>query len=172
MGIREEASFDSDGKRGLEFRTYPRLGEGEEEAFEAAMPGEGGRHYYFPSRPQKLRPAIRRASRARIPVCASRPMRQQRKIGIVAMDTLASGSIAADLMGRFLDGRQGSVAVTLFEMAITEHAEKYAAFESTLKSVLSEMKLMRPIEDHDVEKEAYGSAGNFLRSIRTWREFM
>ena len=41
-------------------------------------------------------------------------------------------------------------------MAITEHAEKYAAFENTLRSFYPKLHLLKPIEDHDVEAEAYG----------------
>jgi LacI family transcriptional regulator len=76
-------------------------------------------------------------------------------LGIVSVDTLASGSIAADLMGRFLRGQEGSIAITLFDVAITEHAEKCAAFENTLRSFYPNLHLLKPIEDHDVEEEAY-----------------
>jgi hypothetical protein len=57
-------------------------------------------------------------------------------------------------MGRFLRGN-GKIAVTLFDMAITEHAEKYAAFESTLRKFYLEMNVVKPIEDHNLESEAY-----------------
>jgi len=103
-----------------------------------------------------LRPWIRRASRARIPVvCVATDAPNSGRLGIVAIDTLASGSIAADLMGRFLAAQSGSIAITVFDMAITEHAEKYSAFESTLRSFYPNLQLLKPIEDHDVEKEAY-----------------
>lgn len=155
-GIREEAASILLENVEIEFRTCPRLGEGEESALEAAIREKVDGIIIFPSRPETLRPAIKRASRARIPVvCVATDAANSGRLGIVAVDTLASGSIAADLMGRFLNGRQGSVAITLFEMAVTEHAEKYAAFESTLKAFYPNLKLLRPIEDHDVEKEAY-----------------
>ena len=40
-------------------------------------------------------------------------------------------------------------------MAITEHAEKCAAFEGTLRSFYPNLRLLKPIEDHDVEAESY-----------------
>jgi LacI family transcriptional regulator len=40
-------------------------------------------------------------------------------------------------------------------MAITEHSEKCAAFESTLRTFYPNLHLLKPVEDHDVEKEAY-----------------
>ena len=155
VGIREEATSILMENVDLEFRTYPGLGEGEEEAFAAALAAKVDGIITFPSRPQKLRPWIRRAARARIPVmCVATDAPNSGRLGIVAIDTLASGSIAADLMGRFVRG-QGNVAVTVFDMAITEHAEKYAAFESTLRRFYPEMQVTKPIEDHDVESEAY-----------------
>ena len=155
-GIREEAASILLENVEIKFRTYPGLGEGEEEAFAAAIRDEVDGVITFPSRPQISRPWIRRASRARIPVvCVATDAPNSGRLGIVAIDTLASGSIAADLMGRFLGGQAGSIAITLFDMAITEHAEKCAAFENTLRSFYPHLHLLKPIEDHDVETEAY-----------------
>jgi LacI family transcriptional regulator len=155
-GIREAAASILLENVELEFRTYPRLGEGEAEAFAAAIHDEVDGIITFPSRPQVLRPWIRRASRVRIPVvCVATDAPNSGRLGIVAVDTLASGSIAADLMGRFLGGKEGSIAITVFDMAITEHAEKCAAFENTLRSFYPSLQLLKPVEDHDVETEAY-----------------
>jgi len=155
-GIREEAASILLENVEIESRTYPRLGEGEAEAFEAAIHNKVDGIITFPSRPQILRPWIRRASRARIPVvCVATDAPHSGRLGIVAVDTLASGSIAADLMGRFLGGKEGSIAITVFDMAITEHAEKCAAFEKTLRSFYPNLQLLKPVEDHGVETEAY-----------------
>jgi LacI family transcriptional regulator len=166
-GIREEAASMLIENVEIEFRTYPHLGEGEEEAFEAAIGERVDGIITFPSRPQALRPWIRRASRARIPVvCVTTDAPGSGRLGIVSVDTLASGSMAADLVGRFLGARHGSVAVTLFDMGITEHAEKYAAFETTLQSFYSRLKLLKPVEDHGVEEEAYGKCRQLFEEHR------
>jgi LacI family transcriptional regulator len=155
-GIREEAASILLENVEVEFRTCERLGEGEEEALEAAIREKVDGIVIFPSRPQTLRTWIRRASRARIPVvCVATDAANSGRLGIVSVDTLASGSIAADLMGRFLGPKTGSVAITVFDMAITEHAEKYGAFESTLRTFYPGLTLLKPVEDHDIEKEAY-----------------
>lgn len=155
-GIREEAAAILLENVEVEFRTSPSLGEGEEEAFAEAIESKVDGIVTFPSRPETLKPWIRRASRAHIPVvCVATDAPGSGRLGIVAVDTLASGSIAADLMGRFLGGRSGAIGITVFDTAITEHAEKYSAFGSTLKSFYPNLHLLKPIEDHDVEKEAY-----------------
>jgi LacI family transcriptional regulator len=155
-GIRAEAASILLENVEIEFRTYPRLDEGEEEAFEAAIRDRVDGIITFPSRPHVLRSSIRRASRAQIPVvCVATDAPNSGRLGIVAVDTLASGSVAADLMGRFVGAREGAIGITLFDTAITEHAEKCAAFENTLRSFYPNLQLLKPIEDHDVETEAY-----------------
>jgi len=57
-------------------------------------------------------------------------------------------------MGRFLQG-EGKVAVTLSDLAITEHAEKCTGFQDTLRSLYPKMRLMKPLQEHDIEAEAY-----------------
>jgi LacI family transcriptional regulator len=58
-------------------------------------------------------------------------------------------------MGRFIGGQEGDIAITLFDTAITEHAEKATAFERTLRSFYPKLRLLKPVEDHGMEAEAY-----------------
>jgi LacI family transcriptional regulator len=155
-GIREEAASGSLENIEIDFRTYPHLGDWQEGVFETAIREKVDGIITFPSHPKTFRPWIRRATRARIPVvCAVTDAPDSGRLGIVAIDTLASGSIAADLMGRFIGNQEGDVAITLFDMAITEHAEKAAAFERTLRSFYPKLRLLKPVEDHGMEAEAY-----------------
>jgi LacI family transcriptional regulator len=163
-GIEEEAKALAMEGVELEYRTYPQLGEGEEEAFEAALKAEVNGIIMFPSRPGPLRRWVRRASRAQIPlVCVAADAPGSGRLAVVSIDTLVSGSLAADLLGRFLKGT-GRVAVTLSDLAITEHAEKVNAFESTLRSFYPQMQLEKPIEDHDIESEAYDKCRTLFRT--------
>jgi LacI family transcriptional regulator len=155
-GIREEAAANPLENFEVEFRTYPNLGEGEQEAFRAALRKKVDGIIIFPGDREALRPWIRRASRARVPVvCVATDAPDSGRQGIVTIDTAVSGSIAADLMGRFVGPREGAIAITVFDMAITEHAEKYAAFESTVRSLYPNLQVLPPVEDHGTEAEAY-----------------
>jgi LacI family transcriptional regulator len=163
-GITEEAKSVLMENVELEFRTYPRLGEGEEEAFEAALQAEVDGIIVFSSRPEKLRTRIRRASRGRIPVmCVTTDAPNTGRLAVVSIDTFASGALAADLMGRFLQGG-GQIAVTLSDLRITEHAEKYSGFEKTLHSFYPKMRVLAPLEDHDIEPEAYEKCRKLLET--------
>ena len=140
----------------IEYRTYPRLGEGEEEAaFHAAVKTGVDGIIIFPSRPQRFCAWMRKASPSKIPVvCVATDAPNTGRLAVVSVDTFASGALAADLMGGFLGGK-GKVAVTLSSLAITEHAEKQRAFASTLQSLHPEMQLQATVEDHNQESEAY-----------------
>jgi LacI family transcriptional regulator len=163
-GIIEESQSSLLDNVDLEFRTYPRLGEGEEDAFQAALRARVDGIIIFSSRPEKLRTWIRRASRSRIPVmCVTTDAPNSGRLAVVSIDALASGALAADLMGRFLRGR-GKVAVTLSDLRINEHAEKYAGFENTLHSLYPKMRVLAPLEDHDIEPEAHKKCRQLLQA--------
>jgi LacI family transcriptional regulator len=166
-GIREEAASNPLENVELEFRSYPSLEKGEKEAFRAALRGKVDGIITFPSDPDGLRPWIQRASSSGIPVvCVATDAPNSKRRGIVAIDTLVSGSIAADLMGRFLGGREGAIAITVFNMAITEHAEKYIAFKTTLRTLYPNLQVLKPIEDNGVEAEAYRKSRKLFKECR------
>src|ERR1700739_1798776 len=111
-GIEKEAQSLGMGSVEIEYRTYPRLGEGEAEAFEEAVRSGVNGIITFPSRPQLMRTWMRRAKRAQIPVvCVATDAPGTGRLAVVSIDTMVSGSLAADLLGRLLRGA-GNVAVT------------------------------------------------------------
>jgi LacI family transcriptional regulator len=139
----------------LEYRTYPGLGRGELEAFEAALESKVDGIITFPSDPDSLRPLMRRAAKANLPVVfVATDAPGTGRISVVSIDTMASGALAADLMGRLIDGK-GSVAVTLFDAAIIEHAEKFNAFRNVMSELYPAVRVEEPIADHDLDEEAY-----------------
>ena len=154
-GIQHEAEMHNIGGTEIEFRTYPNLGEGEAEAFEEALASRVNGIITFPSRPQQMRNWMRRAAKAQIPVvCVATDAPNTGRLAVVSIDTMVSGSLAADLLGRILRG-EGKVAVTLSDLAINEHAEKSDTFAETLKRFHPAIQVVEIIEDHDIETEAY-----------------
>ncbi|MFI5095385.1 MAG: substrate-binding domain-containing protein [Candidatus Acidiferrales bacterium] len=154
-GIKEEAEAIGMDSVEIEFRTYSMLGQSEEEAFKEALNENVDGIITFPSHPKNLGTWMRRASRSEIPVvCVSTDAPDTRRLAVVSVDTSLSGSLAADLMGRMLQGK-GNVAVTLGASQITEHAEKCRVFKQTMRTYYPEMKLVAVVEDHDEAAEAY-----------------
>lgn len=154
-GIKDESKLLDLENVEIEFRTYPTLGESEQAAFESALAAKVDGVIAFPSGPHNLKKLMRRPSAANLPVVfVATDAPETRRLSVVSIDTRASGSLAADLMGRIL-GRRGRVALTMFDAAITEHAEKAEAFATTMARVHPGICVERPIEDHGNEAVAY-----------------
>jgi len=154
-GIQEGAGTLGIDNVELDFRNYQLVGRGEEDSFNAAVESRSHGIIVYPSRPKYLRAWMRRASRAKVPVvCVSTDAPDSGRLAVVSIDTLASGALAADLLGRFCNGK-GKVAATLSALSINEHAEKIRGFQSALVSLYPGMKFLEAIEDHDIESEAY-----------------
>ncbi len=161
-GVEEEAKAQGMDNVEISFRTFPSLSEGDEEAFESAMTEKADGIITFPSRPVGLRKWIRGGAPSKVPVvCVVTDAPESGRVGVVTIDTQVSGSLAADLLGRFLQSR-GKVAVTVSDAQITEHAEKYEAFKNTIETLYPEMKLEGPIEDHDLDAEAYAKSSRLF----------
>jgi LacI family transcriptional regulator len=157
-GVEEEASAQGIESIQLEFRTFPNLNEGDEAAFAAAMNSNSDGVIMFPTRPGLLRDWMQRDSRSGVPVvCVATDAPDSGRVALVSVDTQVSGSLAADLLGRFCRST-GPVAVTMSARDISEHAEKHDAFASTLASLHPGMTLVDAIEDHDIEAETYAKS--------------
>ena len=161
-GIEEEKrSLDIDNVV-LEFRTYSQMGTDELAAFEATLDSGVDGIIAFPGNPEGLKPLMKQAARAKIPVVfVATDAPGTERLAIVSVDTLASGSLAADLMGKIIRGR-GAVGVTLTSTAIIEHMQKYDAFRETMHRLHSELRVQAPIEDHGTEQIAYEKSRKFL----------
>ena len=161
-GIAQAArSAESSGFR-AEFRTYPRLGEGEIEAFEAALEQKIHGIIIVPGDPDKLKPLIRKASSRNIPVvCVATDAPGTDRLAAVCVDPAVNGAMAAELMARFL-GAQGRIAVFTGSLATTDHQQKLEGFRRTLASFAPAMSIAAVLETHDNEKEAYRKSTDAL----------
>jgi LacI family transcriptional regulator len=154
-GIQKEAQALSMGFVELEFRTYPAIREGEEESFEDAIESGVNGIITFPSRPELMHKWMQRAKLEHIPViCVTTDAPGADRLAVVSINTMISGALAADMLGRVLKGN-GKVAVTLFDLMINEHAEKRRAFIATLQRYYPGMAVVETIEDHEINAEAY-----------------
>lgn len=146
----------------IHHETFPRLGVGEEDAFERAIEAKADGIIVVPGSPRNLKPLIRRAARAHIPVvCLINDGPGTDKLTAVSVDTVASGALVAELMGRLLHGK-GRIAITTGDLEVADHIEKYEAFTATLKSMFPAMRAFPPIQNHESEDEAYEKTLAFL----------
>jgi len=154
-GIVEEAKSMGGENVDVQQRFYPRIGQGEQEAFAAALDANVDGIITWTGEPQKISTLMRRASRNNTPVvCVTSDAPNSGRLALVSIDTFASGAIAADLMGLTLRGI-GKVAITMAEASTVEHAEKLRSFENTLHSLYPGVHMLPPIEDRNIASLAY-----------------
>jgi LacI family transcriptional regulator len=154
-GIQEEAGVFAASGIEIEFRSFPRLGQGEKDAFEEALAAKVNGIIMATGRPEDLRLPIRNAARVRIPVVAvSTDAPGTARLAVVAIDSLASGSLAGELLGRLSRG-SGELAVVTGDLRITDHAEKFSSFRDSVRALFPKMKILKPLQNHEDEAEAY-----------------
>ncbi|WP_223564907.1 LacI family DNA-binding transcriptional regulator [Agrobacterium tumefaciens] len=81
------------------------------------------------------------------------------------VDNVAAGRTAASLMGRFLSGRGGDVAVVAGSMLVRDHRERLEGFRAVIESEFPQLRLLPVLEGRDdpltvetLVREALGNA--------------
>jgi LacI family transcriptional regulator len=72
-----------------------------------------------------------------------------RRLHYVGIDNPAAGRTAATLMGRFLAGRDGTVAVIAGSLSLRDHAERQFGFHQILSSEYPSLRTLPVIEGRD-----------------------
>ena len=72
-----------------------------------------------------------------------------RRLHYVGIDNPAAGRTAATLMGRFLGGREGSVAVVAGSLSLRDHAERQFGFRQILTSEYPKLVALPAVEGRD-----------------------
>jgi LacI family transcriptional regulator len=72
-----------------------------------------------------------------------------RRLHYVGIDNPAAGRTAATLMGRFLSGREGSVAVIAGSLSLRDHAERQFGFHQILTSEYPNLVALPVLEGRD-----------------------
>jgi len=160
-GIRDGAAPFQD-SLALEFLSYPRLGEGEAEAFETALNGECDGIIVAPGRPNELKPWIRLAAEAgKAVVCVTTDAANTARVTAVTSDPWTSGAIAGELLCRF-QGLTGCLAVFTGDLSTTDHRDKVEGFRESAARFAPEAAVAEILETHDNPGEAGARARRLL----------
>jgi LacI family transcriptional regulator len=163
-GIRAAAAANVGSTVDLEFHDYPRLGAGDQEAFQFAFESHYDGIIFLPGEARKFEPIIRRLSRdGTAMMCVGSDAPYSDRIGSVAADAYVSGAIAAELLSMKLSSR-ASVAVFSGDLYTLDHAEKLRGFAATLAVQSPHLTLLPALESHEQPKEAYRQALALMRS--------
>lgn len=86
----------------------------------------------------------------------------------IGIDNSAAGRTAASLMGRFLRGKKGSVAIVAGSLLLRDHAERRFGFEQVLRTEFPDLAPLPVVEGFDnaaVAEEALGAVLDAHRDV-------
>jgi LacI family transcriptional regulator len=148
----------------LVHRSYPGLGNGEKEALAEALESDLDGLIMVPGQPDCLVPLLRKAAERRLPVvCVNTDAPEVEHLATVCVDSLTTGALVGELMGRFL-ARKGQVMVVTGQLSTIDHAQKVAGFRQALGEMWPELRVATVVEAHDHEPEAYEKCRKLLKS--------
>jgi len=161
-GIRDAAAAWTGSAIDLVFYTYPRLGEGEFEALKAANWERFDGIILAPGSPNKLASIQRDPRRNTAVTYVSSDVPRSIRLTSIAVDAVASGGIAAELLG-YTISRPAPVAAFTGDLKIQDHADKLRGFAASLATLAPQLSLLPAIESHDRPKDAHTAALGVFR---------
>lgn len=161
-GIQEAARSVETSDVRVIHRSYPGLGDGEEEALAEAVADDLHGLIMVPSQPVALAPLMKKAAERRLPVvCVNTDAPEVEHLVTVCVDSLTTGLLVGELMGRFIAGK-GRVMVVTGQLSTIDHAQKVAGFRQALSEMWPELGIAAVVEAHDHEREAYEKSRQVL----------
>jgi LacI family transcriptional regulator len=146
----------------VQFRTYPRLGEGDLELFGQTLQDGASGLIVTPGHPADVKPWIRKAARAHIPVvCVSTDAPGTERLAAISADAFTSGAMVAELLAGFARN-EASVLIVTGDLSVVDHAEKINGFRSFLESASSPLQVASIIEAHDDPEKARELTREFI----------
>jgi LacI family transcriptional regulator len=113
-----------------------------------------------------LTPLLRKAAERRLPVvCVNTDAPQVEHLATVCVDSLTTGSLVGELMGRFM-ARRGRVMVVTGQLSTIDHAQKVKGFRRALSELWPDLKVAAIVEAHDHAPEAYEKCRKLLAEAR------
>jgi LacI family transcriptional regulator len=162
-GIREASAPFAPAIR-VEFRTYPRLGDGDIPLIERALADGTDALIITPGNPKALAPHLEEAARRDIPVvCVVTDAPDSPRLLSVSADSFTVGAVAGELLARFLPGG-GQVGFFTGWLTTQDHGDKLRGLASSLAAINPRLTLGPIVEAHDDEREARRRTREVLRA--------
>ncbi|MGH9455220.1 MAG: substrate-binding domain-containing protein, partial [Terriglobia bacterium] len=166
--LAEAARF---GALGVEVLYHPteRLGQGEEGVVEQLLKDSIQALIITPGDPHRMSPLLERAERKNIRViCVASDAPKAVRSSVVCVDPQVSGSLAAELMGRFTPANS-RVAVITGMMTTEDHRTKALSFSEQFGSFCEGGKVIKVLEGHEDEDETFQKCFELLGDLKGLR---
>jgi LacI family transcriptional regulator len=160
----EEAAKPFQSTIEVQFQTYPRLGEGDLELLSGALQDGTNGIIITPGHPLDVKPWIRKAARAHIPVvCVATDAPGTERLTVISADAFTSGAMVAELLACFVRDLS-SVLIVTGDLSVVDHAEKIGGFRSFLEKVNSPLQVAGVIEARDDPEKARNLTNQFIEA--------
>lgn len=83
----------------------------------------------------------------------------------VGIDNIAAGRTAGSLIGRFIGGRPGKVAVIAGSLALSDHTDRFIGISRVIASDFPDLELMLPVEGRDDDATNQRLATRLLNEV-------
>ena len=131
-------------------------------ALEGVLPGYAGVATIALDHP-RVRAAIGDLAERDIPVVTLvSDVPSAKRLHYVGIDNPAAGRTAATLMGRFLNGRSGSIGVIAGSLALRDHAERQFGFNQVLTVEYPQLTVFPALEGRDDNELTYRATATLL----------
>lgn len=158
----EEAARPFQSTIEVQFKSYPRLGEGDLDLFAESLRDATNGLIVAPGHPAALKPWIRKAARARIPVvCVATDAPGTERLAAISADAFTSGAMVAELLTGF-GRRPAPVLIVTGDLTVVDHAEKVNGFRSFLQQANSGVEVAGVLETHDDPLQARELTREFI----------
>ncbi|MGB7284211.1 MAG: substrate-binding domain-containing protein, partial [Candidatus Acidiferrum sp.] len=150
---------------GVEFVNRPvqTLGEGDIDVFKELVESRVDGIVLTAGSPKELTPLIDEAEEKGVRVvCVSTDAPESRRSSIVCVDPYLNGSLAGELMGKFVP-RGSKVAVVAGMLTTEDHRKKTDGFSEGFLRHCSGGKILSVIEGHEDENESFQKTSELLR---------
>src|SRR5580704_13414206 len=148
-------------------RPVKTLGVDDTEAFKELVKSGVNGIILTAGNPEGLKPLIDQAEENGIRVvCVSTDAPESRRSSIVCVEPRLNGSLAGELMGKFVP-RGSKVAVVAGMLSTEDHRRKTDGFVETFPRNCPEGKIISVVEGHEDENESFQKTSDLLRRFPT-----
>jgi len=155
------------GNLGMQFVNRPVqvLGQGDTQAFKELVEAAVDGIILTAGNPKDLQPLIDDAEARGIHVvCVSTDAPDSKRSSIVCVEPWTNGSLAGELMGKFVPPGS-NVAIVVGMLSAEDHRKKADGFAETFPKHCTGGKILRVIEGHEDEEESFQKTFELLRKV-------
>ncbi len=146
----------------LDFKSYPRLGQGDVELLEADVSGQYDGIILTPGNAATISPILQRfKEHSTVVVCVASDAPRSYRLTSISADASVSGGIAAELLSRCIQ-KDGTIAAMMGDLKLLDHAEKLRGFAATLATFAPHLTLLPAIESHERPMDAHQATLDLL----------